>query len=212
MSRVRIALAAGLALLAIALGLTLARSPAVVARKSDTPVTEDRLAVTATSARYCQSEEQLPAGASAIRLSLAADTGPRVDVSVSSGGRTLTSGTQGAGWTGRVVTVPVRPLARTVGAVTVCASVRPRFEQVLVFGVPAAPALAARDGRQTLPGRMTIEYLRRGSRSWASLAPSIARRLGLGRTAAGTWNALLAVELLVAIGVLASMLVLKELG
>ena len=212
MGSVKIALAAGLALLVVAIAVTLARSPMVLARKNGTPLKEERIAMTFDAATYCQGDELLPAGTTAIRLSLSAYTGPSVSVRVSAGGHAITGGTRGSGWTGRVVTVPVRALARAVPATTVCASFRPHDEHIIVFGKTTPPASAAHDGPHALAGRMWIEYLRPGSRTWASLAPSTARRLGLGRVAAGTWNALLVVELLAAIVGLASMLVLGELA
>jgi hypothetical protein len=211
MRRVRIALAAGLALLAVAIGLTLVHSPSVLARKSGTAHIEDRIATTTHGATYCQAGELLPARTSAIRLSLGADTGPRVVVRITTGGREIAGGTQGSGWTGRVVTVPLKPLARAIHAATVCASFQLRDERVTAFGQASSRTTAAYDGPHPLGGRMLIEYLRPGTRSWASLAPSTARRLGLGRVVSGTWNALLVLELLATIVVLSSTLVLKEL-
>ena len=211
MRRVTIVLAAGLALLAVAIGLTLLHSPMVLARKNGTPVAEQRIATTRQSVSYCQAHELLPRGTSAIRLSLGAGTGPRVSVSVSAAGHVVTTGTQGSGWTGRVVTVPVAPLSRTVSDATVCASLTPRDENLIVFGETTPPAIAASNGGQRLAGRMWIEYLRPGSSSWASQALAVARRMGLGRALAGTWNALLVAELLAAIAILTSTLVLREL-
>jgi hypothetical protein len=208
----RIALVAGLALLAVAVGLTLSRSPMSIARTNGTPLREYRVAETAQGATYCQPHELLPSGTSAIRLSLSAFTGPRVRVVVSSGGSTVTSGTRGSGWTSMVVAVPVKPLPRAVSNATVCASFRTHHETVTVFGMRAPSALATRQGRRTLQGTMTIEYLRPGTRSWASMAPSIARRLGLGRASTGTWIVLLPLALLAVIAAAASKLLLKELS
>ncbi len=211
MRSVMIALAAGMTLLAFAIGLVLAHSPMSVARTDGSPPNEDRIAVTATGATYCQAHELLPQNTSAIELSLSAFTGPRVRVLVSVDGHPVTGGIRGSGWTGREVTVPVKPLLRAVPEATVCASFRVHDESVTVFGTAAPHALAARDGPHTLPGKMWIAYLRPGTRSWASLAPSIAHRMGLGRAGAGTWIVLLALALLAAVAALASNLVLKQL-
>lgn len=211
MRRVTVALTGGLTLLAVAVGVTLVQSPMVVARNNGTPLTEDRIATTRQPVTYCQTHEMLPAGTSAIRLALAANTGPRVTATVSTGKLVVATGTQGPGWTGRVVTVPLRPLAHAVPEATVCASVRTRHESILLFGKAAPPAIAAHVGRKALSGRMSIEYLRPGSRSWASMIPSTARRLGLGRAFPGTWNALLVLELVATMTVTASVLVVKEL-
>lgn len=210
MRSVRIALAVGLGLLAIAIGLVLAHSPMSVAHTNGiTP--KERLAVTHRNADYCQAHELLPRGTSAIRVSLSTLTGPRVSVVVTSGGRGITSGERGSGWTSRVVTIPVKPLPRTVSGVTVCTSFRLRDEILTVFGAATPHAIAARFGSRVLPGKMRIEYLRAGERSWASQIPSIVRRMGLGHAHAGSWIVLLALALLAAVAALASNLVLKEL-
>jgi hypothetical protein len=189
--RVRPALVAGLTLLAIAIGVTLTRSPIVVAWSDPTP-SNAQIAQTRISARACQADEVLPPGASAARLSLFAVFGPRVSVAVLSGGRVLTSGVRGAGWTGGAVTVPPRPLRRGASHVKLCFALGPMNEVVELIGSPASPAEAttAGDGRR-LPGRIRIEFLKPGRRSWWSLASSVARRMGLGHTAAGTWVVLL---------------------
>lgn len=212
MRRVKIALVAGLTLTAVAIVLALAHSPMSVARTNGTPETEGRIAFTTSSADYCQGGELLPHGTSAIRLSLFAFIGPRVRVVVSSGGRPITSGERGSGWTSRVVTVPVKPLPHTVSGVMVCASFHLHNESLTVFGKASSRVSAAHNGRKALRGRMWIEYLRPGTSSWASLAPSIVRNIGLGRTPAGTWIALLAIALLAAVAVLASSLIVRELG
>jgi len=62
-----------------------------------------------------------------------------------------------------------------------------------------------------LGGRMWIEYLRPGDRSWASLIPSIVRAIGLGRADPGTWIALLALSLMATVAALASCVAFREL-
>jgi hypothetical protein len=207
----KIALVAGLALLVLAIGVALARSPMTVARRNGTPTQEERIAYTTAGADYCQGQELLPRATTAIRLSLFAFAGPRVRVLVSSGGRTITSGEAESGWTSRVVTVPVKPLAHSVSGATICASFKLRDEALTVFGKASAPAVAAREDGQALPGRMWIEYLRPGTRSWASLVPSIVAHMGLGRASSGSGIALLALALLVAVAVLSCRLVLREI-
>jgi hypothetical protein len=211
MRSVKIALVAVLTLLVLGVALALAHAPMSVARTNVTAREEDRIAYTTKGATYCQASELLPHGTSAIRLSFLAFAGPRIRVVLSSGGRAITSGERGSGWTSRVVTVPVKPLAHTVSGVTVCASFRLRNVGVTVFGQAAPRAIAATNGEETLPGRMWIEYLRPGPRSWASLAPSIVTHMGFGRAASGTGIALLAIAVLATVAVLASRLVLKEL-
>jgi len=212
MRSVRIALAAGLTLLALAIGLTLLQSPTSVAGTSGSLNALVPIASTSRSATYCQAHELLPQGTSAIRLLFSAVAGPRLGIAVSSRGHPITSGVRGSGWSGEAVTISVKQLHRAVREATVCVSFRLHDETVTVGGNATPPTIAAHEGRQALTGRMGIEYLRPGGSSWASMVLSIARRMGLGRAAAGTWNVLLVLALLAAVAVLASNLVLKELG
>lgn len=212
MRSVKIVLAVGLTAVAIAIGLVLAHSPMSVAGTNRIRGQQDEpIASTNRSAGYCQAHEVLPRGSSAIRIWLDAAAGPRVRVVVSSGGREITDGVRGSNWIGGSVTVPVRPLSRTVSGVTICVSFRLRDEIVVVQGHATSSTIAAHEGRRALKGRIWIEYLRPGTRSWASLAPEVARRMGLGRAGAGTWIVFAAFALLASVAVLASNLALREL-
>lgn len=213
MRRVKVALAAGLVLLGIAIGLTLLGSPMSVAGTNkllNQP--EEAIATTSHSATYCQAHEVLPRGSSAIRVWLAAAYGPRVSVVVSSSGHRIADGERGSGWTGGSVTIPVKSLPRTVSGATVCASFHVRDEVVFVQGNGTPAAIAARDGRKSIGGRMWIEYLRPGAVSWASLVPSIMRHMGFGRTVGGTWMVFLALALLAVLATLTANAVLRELS
>lgn len=68
----RIALAGGLTLVAIAAGLTLTRSPTTVIATNGVGE-ETEVANTTSSAKACQAGETLPAGTTAIRLALLAE-------------------------------------------------------------------------------------------------------------------------------------------
>jgi hypothetical protein len=210
MSRVRVTLGVSLTLLLAAIALTLAHAPLMVARANGKPKEEEVIAETNRGATYCQADEVLPKGTTAIRLSLSTATGPRISITVRSGGQTLTDGVRGAGWTSRVVTVPVRPLARAVSNATVCASFPLRDETLITYGQRTSHAAAARNGAQALAGRMWIEYLRPGHRSWASSLSSIAHNMGLARAGEGTWIAFLALAMTLSVAVLASYLILRE--
>ncbi len=207
--RVRVALAIGLALIALAFVLALAHAPLTVARRG--VATEHTLVNTARPATACQGGETLPRGTTALRLSLTAALGPRVTVEVSSGSRVVTRGTAPPGWSNASVTVPVQPLSRTLAPVKVCFAMAFMNGSVAMRGSPTTRALAATSRRQRLPGRMGIEYLHPSGSTWWSQATSVARRLGLGRTASGTWNALLVVVLAMSFIALSSWLVVKEL-
>jgi hypothetical protein len=58
---------------------------------------------------------------------------------------------------------------------------------------------------------LNMAYLRPGSKSWWSLAPSIIRHIGLGHEPHGTWTAFLVVALMLAVVFVVSLLTLKEL-
>ncbi|HXA53341.1 MAG TPA: hypothetical protein VNV37_00555 [Solirubrobacteraceae bacterium] len=208
--RIERVLAGGLALIAIAVVVTLAHSPLVVVRRGPPP--ELPLVSTTQAAAACQSGEALPHGTTAIRLSLTAALGPRVAVRVLSGARVVTRGTAPAGWSDASVTVPVQPLPRTLAPVKVCFATSYMNGKISMRGVHTAPAEAVRSHEgPPLPGRMDIEYLRPGGSSWWSQVGAIARRLGLGRAASGTGNALLVLALLAALVSLSSWLVVREL-
>lgn len=212
LTRVGVALAAGLALLAVALIVVLSGSPLVVARANPVPPNQPVLRA-AGGTGVCQSGEFVPANVSAIRLTLVAVVGPRVHVTVAGGGRTLTSGTKGSGWTSGAVTVPVAPLSHPVRAARICFYLGSSAESVEVGGSAAAAASAARtlSGR-VLPGRFTIEYMKPGSSSWWSSVRTVARRLGLGHAPSGTWLAFILLLAMGAVVATASWLALKELG
>ena len=210
MSGTRVGLAVGLALTAIAVVIVLSGSPPVLAGTNGViPVPYPPLTSVPGGGGGCQADETVPAGTSAVRLSLEASAGPRVSVAVLSGGRVIARGASVQGWLGRGVPVPITPLERTVHHATVCFSFAGAEERVSLLGVRTAPRSAVRSGPRVLPGRIAIEYVRAGSASWWSLAPSVARRMGLGRAWAGTWVAAM-VALVMATGiVLASWLMLR---
>jgi hypothetical protein len=207
---VAVALAAGLALSAIAVALTLAGAPSVVAGTNGAGL-ELRFADTEGPGRICQPDETLPRETSAIRLSLEATVGPRVTLEAFAGGRLVTGGTRDSGWTAGSVTIPVRPLPRQVSGVTLCLTIARSRVHVSAFGAQAGPASAARGSAgAALKGRLRSEYLRAGHTSWWSLGLAVARRMGLGRTLSGTWIALAVALAMLAVALLATQLVLRE--
>ncbi len=206
----RAALVAGVALIAVAFVWTLSRTPYVVAR-SNSAFTHKTIAVTTTPAGACQGRETMPRGTTAIRLGLTAVVGAHVAVSVRSGSRLLAAGTRGAGWEGGSVTVPVRPVARATLPVTVCFSLSAMNGPVEMLGLRTHRSPAVGQEGKRLPGRLHIEYVRAGHESWWAMAAATARRLGLGRAASGSWNAVLVAVLAAALIALSSWLVVREL-
>src|ERR1700733_8783751 len=191
-----LALAVGLTVLAITIVAVMSRSPPVVSRTNTAPIVGHVVAIS-DDFQTCQRDELLPAGTTAIRLSLEALLGPPVLLHVVDQGTVLASGRVGAGWSRQSVTVPVRPLRRAVADTRVCFTVVDRHETVYAKGDPYAGVPDA-----GTDGRIRIEYLRPGGRSWWALAPSIARRMALGRSPSGVW---------VVLGVLSAMLVLSAI-
>lgn len=187
MKRVVVALAVGLALVAVALGVTLSRSPLVVVRANPT-LANGVIATTYSAAEACQGGETLPAGTSAIRLTLASDIGPRVGLRVLSGARVVTAGAVGDGWTGGSVTVPVRPLAHTLANVRICFKLGRGAESVEIVGVQTSPRVAAKGAKakhcRVASKSNTCERDRaRGGRSprrWRGTWGSVTRRAAPG--------------------------------
>ena len=158
-----------------------------------------------------QAGEVLPAGVSAMRLSLVAYVGARVRVTGSSGARVLIEGERGPDWTGTSVTVPVKPLTHPVSHVRLCVAIGPNSQPIYVRGIRSAPsAVLVSNGAQPLHGRLGVEYLGAGRGSWWSRALAVARRMGLGHALSGTWVVLLIAALMATLGGLAIWLLLRE--
>jgi hypothetical protein len=225
-SKVKVTLAAGIALLAVVGAVTLTRSPPRVVHVGvpggDTG--NGVLAITPGTLAVCQPNEVLPAGVSGIRLALWAFYGAHVHVRVYSGSRILTEGSRGPDWTSDSVTVPVKPLDHSTSAVKLCFGIGPNSQPIILLGSPrpareaaSASALssptpkAAASEKELLRGKIGVEYLGAGQGSWWSRALSVARHMGLGRSYSGTWIALLLAALMAAVGVLAIRLTLREL-
>lgn len=220
--RVKVTLAAGIALLAIIGALTLTRSPPRVV-SANARSTNAALAHITGDLSVCQAGESLPASVSAIRLSMWAFVGWKMHVLAYAGSRLLTEGRRAADWTSTSVTVPVKPLDHATSNVTLCFAIGPNSEPALILGnnTPAQEAAVVVSGGTTpspgaqaterLPGRVDVEYLASGQGSWWSRAEEVARRMGLGRAFSGTWIALLVAALMAAVGVLAVRLTLREI-
>jgi hypothetical protein len=199
-------------LFAIALVIVLSGSPLVVTHTNATPANEPILEA-GSGTSVCQAGEALPAGTTAIRLTLVAAVGPRVSLSVLSGTRVLTSGATASGWTSGAVTVPVKVFSHSLAPVSICFKLGRSVETVQLGGLSTSAALAARSASGApLPGRFTVEYMRPAGSSWWSLAKTAARHMGLGRAPSGTWVALLVLLLMGGTIAAASWLIVKELG
>jgi hypothetical protein len=228
MRNVKVTLAAGTALTIAVLAVVLTRAPPRVVHASGPPG-DSIIGVNYGQAVFCQAGETLPAGSNAIRLSVVAFFGSRIHVVAYHGSQALTEGIRGPDWTGTSVTVPVRPIDRTTSHVRLCFTFAPNQERIVILGrrTPAreaavasgigaiAPRTSAEAGEpsQLIPpdGRVVVEYLAAGRGSWWSRVLSVARHMGIGHALSGTWLALLAAALMVAVGVLSVRLTLREL-
>lgn len=229
MSGVIVALVAGMVLIAGGVAVALAQTPTRLVRIGAPGIKAlgrngaTLLGTTATEAVVCQSDEVLPAGVSAVRISIWAFYGADVRVMAYQGSQLLTQGRRGPNWTGTSVTVPVRPLNHSVSGVRLCFEVNPNDEPLQLLGsftpqaqaadslATASPAHPTAAGERPIPGRLAIEYLAPGHGSWFSRVATIARHVGFGRFYSGTWIVLLIGMLMAAVAVLAVRLTLKEL-
>jgi hypothetical protein len=211
MRAVRLAFAVSLVLGAVALAVTLSRAPAGVVRVNNTEGV--LLGSLRHDASACQSNEALPRGTSALRLHIFSFVGPRIAVGLFSHGQLIAHGERGSGWTGGSVTVPVDELAAARDRATLCFALYPNGdEEVQLNGQPTVRALAAHGRDGSLPGRITVEDLRPGSSSWWSLIVPVARRMGLGHAASGTWSVLLVVGLMLGVILISALVGLRELA
>jgi hypothetical protein len=211
MSRVKIALAGGLVVTAAAIALTLLQSPAQITRGTQTPGETEIDATTAHGTTICQRHQLLPRDTTEIQPKLGANSGPEVHLRVISAGTVITGGQRGSGWSGRIVTVPVKPLSRNVSDVTICIDFSLHNETVSAYGSPASGTNRATEGGQILKERLWINDLSPAKQSWASQLGSIFTHLELGRTMTGPWIVVLVLALMASVIALASMLALKEL-
>jgi Predicted membrane protein (DUF2142) len=219
--RVRIALAVGLALIVAGVGVALSRAPMRLIASNSTPNDYTLADVSTSQTTICQAGELLPAGTSAVRLSLLAVIAPSISVSVTAAGRTLTAGQLGAGWmTGTGETVALAPLSRAYSNVTICLTLGDLTgENVAVLGhavgnAAAGAAIATGVGGALAPlgGRIRVDYLSAGARSWWSLAGTVIRRIGAGRAQDGPWTLIVVALLLAAVIALSCLWTLRALG
>jgi hypothetical protein len=208
--RLEIALAAaGIAGVA-ATCFALSQAPATVARSST--AAHESLGSIRRPIAACQADEVLPREVSAVRLGIGAFLGPRVTVEVLAQERAIARGERGSGWTGGTVTVPIGAEASARSGVEVCfAAALNGDESAALSGVRTPTALAASGPGGPLRGRVRIEYLRAGASSWWSLAPSVARRMGLGHAWSGTWSVALVLALMAGVAALCIRLTLRTL-
>jgi hypothetical protein len=184
--QVAITIAVGFALITAALVGILVQAPKKIISTNSITVAPE-LGLFRPNTTVCQANERLPASTAALRMSLIAYLGPAVFVTVSHGDQIVASGHHDAGWVSGSLTLPLQPAVATPIDAKICLTRDTGALVVGLFGNIVPRARAATVNGKSLPGRMRIEYLRQGHRSWLSLARHVARRLGLGHTPSGTW-------------------------
>lgn len=221
MSSVRVTLAAGIALTLIVGAIVLTRSPPQVLLNTNVQ-TKYGLAITQGEVTICQGDETLPAGVTAIRFWSVAFLGSNVELAVYRGPQMLTQGHHDPAWAGQTVTVPVSPLSYATSGVRVCAAFAPNSQLIQFFGTPTGERNTARflNGDQITPeappsggslrGRLRIEYLGPGHRSWWSRALTVATNMGFGHFIGGKSVALLTILLVAAMAIFTVRLTLRE--
>jgi hypothetical protein len=209
--RIAVALGVGLALTAIAVAAVLARSPLRVAGTNSVPPSQYAELRNTGRLSNCQPSGTIPKGTSAIGVGVEGlFFSPAVSVEVLAGSRVLSEGHQIAGGvSGPTVTVPVETFTHTVTGALVCTAIGPAKEIARYYGVPRHTTAPATNELQELT--LHMKYLRPGPKSWWSLASSIFRHMGIGRSPGGTWVAYLVIVLMLAIVVAVSRITLKEL-
>jgi Predicted membrane protein (DUF2142) len=209
---VRLTFVVGIAILLAAVALTLCKAPPRVVRVGAS--TSAIFDLTAGDLEACQTGEVLPAGVSAIRLSLVAGGyGARVHVRVYGGSQVLAEGRRSAGWIGNSVTVPVSPLRHVHRLVKLCFAIGPNSEPILLAGSSASQGdmTRSRAGEPLgVGGKLGVEYLAPGHGSWWSRALLTARHMGIGHALSGSWVTLLIAALMAGVGLLAIWLPLRE--
>jgi hypothetical protein len=202
--RARVALVVGLIAVAGAVGAVLSRSPLTVTGTNSVPAPNTPGFIAGNSS-LCVTGGTVPQGTEAIRIPFSANAGPKIGVKLLSGSRVAATGAQAAGWgIDDTVTVPVTRVAQRTRNTRVCMSIGPVSPNLSVDAT-ASPA-AASAGHVPGSQELHLEYLGPATTSWWSLTPSIARHLGLGHAAAGTWSALLVLVLMLAVSLLTAWL------
>jgi hypothetical protein len=200
-------MAAGVLLIAGLLLGVLLQSPARVIASNSVTV-EGELGPVESGTEVCQAEERLPASTQALRVSVAAYLGPAVSLTVRREGTIIARGHHSAEWVSGSLTFPLSPEIRTATNATICLTRDRRDLALGLLGGVSRPAVAATSNGTPLAGRLRVEYLAHGRRSWFSLAHTVVRRMGLGHSPGGTWVVLLVLAMMAAACALAARLLI----
>lgn len=192
-------LAVGFALLAAGLVATLSQASARRTGTNGIPA-RSTFGTVEGPGTVCQFDERIPSGTAAIRVSLVGDprATPRLSVALARAQTVRAASGPGARWDGPAsVLVPLTTTLRRdlVGSVCIRFLAASPPAQYALLGIPIDPSEGASGDGEPLPGRLHLEYLGPGERSWWSLAGTIGRRMGFGHAWSGPSVALLALLL-----------------
>jgi hypothetical protein len=184
-TRVQLAVALGTVSLLVALMLVLLHAPSLQSGTNGASNTEELKGILAGD--VCQGGETLPAQTSAMRMYLRGNVGPRMTLKAYAGGRVIAAGNARSGWTGDLFTVSLRPLSTTaVHDVRICTTATPPGIILTAFGKHTSAAQAATDSGKQMSGRVRIEFLKPGKRTWLSYLLPIVRHMGMSRAFSGS--------------------------
>jgi len=182
--------------LVLATAIAVALSHASVRRTGTNDVVISGIVDTLHGAhRLCQDGELLPAGTTALELTVTGRRRPALAVELldPATGAPVAAGTTDA-WGEASATVRLRPRSVHERGVRVCVRLRTPGSgaSAMLYGEPAAGEQSATDDGQRLGGRLRVDYVGTGSPSWASFAPTVVARIGRGHAWSGTSVALVA--------------------
>jgi hypothetical protein len=206
-----VALAAGLAVIGLVTAAVLAHSPLTIAATNSVSRQNYIELEEKGKLSTCQPAGTIPRGTSAIQIGIEGlHFSPGVTVKILTGSRVLAEGQRIAGGPSiPTVTVPVKPLARAISQARICTTVGPAVEPIRFYGAPKHSSAAQANPLQE--AELHMAYLRPGSKSWWSFAPSVVKHLGLGHAPSGKWVAFLVLILMLTAIAIASRLILEEL-
>jgi hypothetical protein len=191
-TRVRAAIAVGLALIGIGLAATLLRTEEPFLADNGREVQLPAFVVIPAGAQACEPETSIPQGAGAVAFSVVSagqQAGP-LAVTVSSAGRTLGSGTTSSGLVNSTVHVRLGSGVGGARSARFCVANR-GSRQVAVAGqeVPFGSGAHVSDPRQPQTRAMRLEWFEPNAVTQLSRAGVIARRYGFAKASwVGTWT------------------------
>jgi Predicted membrane protein (DUF2142) len=134
--------------------------------------------------RVCQRAETIPAGTSAVRMTLGTygPPGPPLEMSIRADGRTVTRSRLEGGWRQGSVVIPLpRELPRLMNP-NVCWRSE-GDDRIAVAGAPVDPRVGARVDGEPIGAAARFEFTTSDERSWWSLLGTIPDRMGAVRVA-----------------------------